>query len=90
VTEVGRGVAQQWVRAGRRVALLGDDTWLGCFPGAFARAHGFPSFDVWDLDTVDNGVLAHLNATVADPTYGRVVCVVRRAQYETTTQECVR
>ncbi len=42
---------------------MGDDTWTGLFPpesGAFAKSHPYPSFDVWDLDTVDRGVDRHL------------------------------
>lgn len=46
--------------AGLRLGLAGDDTWLGLFPGAFAPAHAFPSFDVMDLDSVDAGVAQHL------------------------------
>ena len=41
---------------GKRVVFAGDDTWLSLFPDAFAAAHPYPSFDVWDLDTVDRGV----------------------------------
>ena len=40
----------------RAQALLGDDTWLQLFPGAFAWARPFPSFNVHDLDTNDAGV----------------------------------
>jgi phosphatidylinositol glycan class O len=28
---------------------------------SFTTAHPYPSFDVWDLDTVDRGVRKHLN-----------------------------
>ncbi|XP_066471206.1 GPI ethanolamine phosphate transferase 3 [Tiliqua scincoides] len=49
---------------GRRVVFLGDDTWQGLFPRAFARAHFFPSFNVKDLHTVDDGILRHLLPTV--------------------------
>jgi len=55
---------QQWRRAGKRIVFMGDDTWMGCFPAAFAEAHPYPSFNVWDLDTVDDGVLAHLLPTI--------------------------
>ena len=37
-------------------AFLGDDTWLQLFPGAFAWAQPFPSFNVHDFSTVDDGV----------------------------------
>ena len=37
-------------------AFMGDDTWLQLFPSAFALAQPFPSFNVHDLHTVDDGV----------------------------------
>eukprot|EP00211_Chloroparvula_japonica_P000772 CAMPEP_0119128030 /NCGR_PEP_ID=MMETSP1310-20130426/6341_1 /TAXON_ID=464262 /ORGANISM="Genus nov. species nov., Strain RCC2339" /LENGTH=1065 /DNA_ID=CAMNT_0007118327 /DNA_START=234 /DNA_END=3427 /DNA_ORIENTATION=- len=46
-------------RAGKRVWFFGDDTWTGLFPGDFDCAFAFPSFDVKDLHSVDNGVLCH-------------------------------
>ncbi|GAA6002782.1 hypothetical protein JCM10207_007675 [Rhodosporidiobolus poonsookiae] len=61
-------------RAGKRLALVGDETWLSVFPRATAGADPlrrpsvwqdglvwpYSSFDVEDLDTVDRGVEAHL------------------------------
>lgn len=46
----------QLVAARRRLAFVGDDTWMQLFPTQFASALPFPSFNVQDLDTVDNGV----------------------------------
>ncbi|GAA5883949.1 hypothetical protein JCM3774_001478 [Rhodotorula dairenensis] len=56
-------------RAGKRVALVGDETWLNVYPRS-AGGHGgvweeglvwpYDSFDVEDLDTVDYGVRQHL------------------------------
>ncbi|XP_012284367.1 GPI ethanolamine phosphate transferase 3 isoform X2 [Orussus abietinus] len=37
----------------RGVVFMGDDTWVNFFPGKFLRQYPVPSFDVWDLDTVD-------------------------------------
>ncbi|KAK9408719.1 GPI ethanolamine phosphate transferase 3 [Crotalus adamanteus] len=51
---------------GKKVVFMGDDTWDGLFPQAFHRAHFFPSFNVKDLHTVDNGILQHLYQTVDD------------------------
>ena len=52
---------------------MGDDTWLTVFPTAFhpEMSHDFDSFNVEDLHTVDNGVIANLfplltNSTHAD------------------------
>ncbi|CAN6441119.1 unnamed protein product [Victoria cruziana] len=36
---------------GKRVLLMGDDTWMQLFPGHFHASHPFPSFNVKDLDT---------------------------------------
>lgn len=35
---------------------MGDDTWMQLFPHQFGDAAPFPSFNVQDLHTVDNGV----------------------------------
>lgn len=55
---------KQLARAGRRVVFMGDDTWKDLFPGAFSQAFFFPSFNVRDLHTVDNGILEHLYPTM--------------------------
>lgn len=39
---------------------MGDDTWIGLYPNRFKRSYPFPSFDVRDLDTVDDGVIENL------------------------------
>ena len=44
----------------KKITFLGDDTWMSLFPGKFHRSFPFPSFDVKDLDTVDDGVIKHL------------------------------
>jgi phosphatidylinositol glycan class O len=45
--------------AGKKVAHVGDDTWWSLFPGYFEPniSKPFDSFNVWDLHTVDNGVI---------------------------------
>ncbi|XP_049628999.1 GPI ethanolamine phosphate transferase 3 isoform X2 [Suncus etruscus] len=55
---------KQFSNAGRRVVFMGDDTWKDLFPGAFSQAFFFPSFNVRDLHTVDNGILEHLYPTM--------------------------
>ncbi|XP_054842576.1 GPI ethanolamine phosphate transferase 3 [Eublepharis macularius] len=49
---------------GKRVVFMGDDTWDGLFPEAFSQSYFFPSFNVKDLHTVDEGILQHLYPTV--------------------------
>ena len=45
-----------------QIALLGDDTWLLAFPTSFepSMLHDYPSFNVEDLHTVDEGVIEHI------------------------------
>nr|CAI5833623.1 unnamed protein product [Callosobruchus analis] len=40
----------------KKVVFMGDDTWTNLYPNRFVRNYPYPSFNVWDLDTVDNGV----------------------------------
>eukprot|EP00667_Euglena_gracilis_P002241 EG_transcript_2237 len=51
----------QLARHNKSAVVLGDDTWLALYDAAeFLRAAPFPSFDVWDLHSVDNGILSTL------------------------------
>ncbi|KAI0847842.1 hypothetical protein F5Y00DRAFT_240583 [Daldinia vernicosa] len=52
----------QWRAQGKRIAHLGDDTWTALFPDYFQPniSRAYDSFNVWDLHTVDNGVLDHI------------------------------
>ncbi|KAL6573405.1 hypothetical protein OROHE_001864 [Orobanche hederae] len=54
----------QLVQNGKRVVMMGDDTWLQLFPHHFIRSYPFPSFNVKDLDTVDNGCITNLFPTL--------------------------
>lgn len=36
--------------------MLGDSTWTDLFPNRFLREYSFPSFNIFDLDTVDRGI----------------------------------
>lgn len=44
----------------RKITFIGDDTWLGLYPSLIDRVFPFPSLNVKDLDTVDDGVRTHL------------------------------
>ncbi|XP_039613899.1 GPI ethanolamine phosphate transferase 3 [Polypterus senegalus] len=50
----------QMQKNGKRVVFMGDDTWDSLFPKHFQQSFPFPSFNVKDLHTVDNGILKHL------------------------------
>ncbi|KAJ7987233.1 hypothetical protein DPEC_G00336620 [Dallia pectoralis] len=60
-------LVHQLGEAGKRVVFMGDDTWESLYPKKFHRSMPFPSFNVKDLHTVDNGILQHLyNIMVGD------------------------
>ena len=44
----------------KNITFMGDDTWGSLFPDSFQKSFPFPSFNVMDLHTVDNGVIEHL------------------------------
>ena len=46
--------------ANKTFTFIGDDTWLGLYPGMMTRAFAYPSLNVKDLHTVDNGVVSHM------------------------------
>lgn len=52
----------QLKNSGKKIAQVGDDTWWSLFPGYFEPniSRAYDSFDVWDLHTVDNGVIDHI------------------------------
>lgn len=37
------------------VVFMGDGTWTELFPKRFKRKYSYPSFNIHDLDTIDNG-----------------------------------
>ena len=47
---------------GKRIAFLGDDTWVALFGKHFEAnlTHPYDSLNVWDLHTVDDGVNQHI------------------------------
>lgn len=53
-------IIDQIVKIGLPLVFLGDSTWTDLYPRRFKRAYSFPSFDIFDLDTVDNKIMEHL------------------------------
>ena len=49
----------------RNVTFIGDDTWLGLYPDMLSKVFDYPSLNVQDLDTVDNGVKEKLGPELA-------------------------
>ncbi|KAJ1554678.1 mannose-ethanolamine phosphotransferase gpi13 [Nowakowskiella sp. JEL0078] len=54
-----------------RIVFMGDDTWQAVFPHSINESYPFPSLDVMDLHSVDNGVLEHLIPTITDSNRSR-------------------
>ena len=51
----------QCKRNGRKITYMGDDTWLGLYPNdSFYKSFPYPSLNVKDLHTVDDGVIKHM------------------------------
>ncbi|KAF9002881.1 hypothetical protein BDQ17DRAFT_1356258 [Cyathus striatus] len=61
-------IIKQLKISGKKVAFMGDDTWMAVFPDSFETNMSFPyeSFNVEDLHTVDNGVITHLFPLLKD------------------------
>lgn len=51
----------QLKKAGKRIHMYGDDTWIKLFPGSFDVSEGTSSFFVADFTEVDNNVTRHLD-----------------------------
>lgn len=49
----------------RNITFIGDDTWLGLYPGMLTKTFDYPSLNVQDLDTVDEGVREMLGPELA-------------------------
>lgn len=61
-------IIHQALQAGKKVAVIGDDTWEKLFPSQFDLSLPFDSFNTMDLDTVDNGVEDALNGLIENNT----------------------
>lgn len=57
---------KQLVQNEKRVVMMGDDTWIQLFPHHFNKSYPYPSFNVKDLHTVDNGCIEHLVPTLQE------------------------
>lgn len=58
----------QWKDKGKKLVVLGDDTWMQLMPSGFEpSSRVYPSFNVKDLHTVDDGVWEHLPGLLGRP-----------------------
>ncbi len=53
-------IIRQVGKNGRNVTFMGDDTWLGLYPSMLTKVFPYPSLNVKDIHTVDEGVLSQL------------------------------
>jgi len=60
-------IIDQLVKNNHRVVFAGDDTWTSLYPDSFTKTFPLPSFDVWDLDTVDREVRRVLYSHLKSP-----------------------
>lgn len=44
---------------GKRSVFMGDSTWTDLFPKRFNREYSYPSFNIFDLDSIDRGRDTH-------------------------------
>ncbi|TPX39449.1 hypothetical protein SeMB42_g04213 [Synchytrium endobioticum] len=58
-------ILSQLTSKGKRIDFVGDDTWQGLYGHVLNTSHPYPSLDVWDLHTVDNGCIQHLFPSLA-------------------------
>ncbi|EGT31363.1 hypothetical protein CAEBREN_32062 [Caenorhabditis brenneri] len=54
----------QAAQLGKNVTLLGDDTWLSLFPNQFTKTAAYDSFDINDLNSVDDKIAPKLHEEV--------------------------
>lgn len=53
-------IIDQIIRNRLSAVFLGDSTWTELYPKRFKRQYSYPSFDIFDLDTVDSEILKNL------------------------------
>jgi len=59
----------QLKKAGKRIHMYGDDTWIKLFPSIFDHSEGTGSFFVSDFTEVDNNVTRHLPRELEDQSW---------------------
>lgn len=63
---------KQLFLANKSVSFVGDDTWDALFhPFLANNSEPYPSLNVWDLDTVDNGVISYFKSHLLDKSADR-------------------
>ncbi|XP_061391241.1 GPI ethanolamine phosphate transferase 3 [Musca vetustissima] len=53
-------IIDQMVKSHLPIVFMGDSTWTDLYPNRFKRSYSYPSFDIFDLDTIDRKIEKHL------------------------------
>ncbi|XP_073845761.1 phosphatidylinositol glycan anchor biosynthesis class O [Musca autumnalis] len=53
-------IIDQMVKNRLPIVFMGDSTWTDLYPNRFKRSYSYPSFDIFDLDTIDRKIENHL------------------------------
>lgn len=48
-------IIDQLMAHGKKAVFMGDSTWTDLFPNRFTREYSYPSFNIFDLDSIDRG-----------------------------------
>ena len=49
-------IIEQLLKHNKTISFYGDDTWTNMYPNHFRTQYPFDSFNVNDIETVDNGI----------------------------------
>jgi len=55
----------QIIKKNKTIFFSGDDTWTSLYPDSFVKSDPQPSFDVWDLDSVDTAVTKFIHGQLS-------------------------
>lgn len=53
-------IIDQMIKNDVPIVFMGDSTWTDLYPRRFKRSYAYPSFDIFDLDTIDSKIQKHL------------------------------
>lgn len=66
-------IIDQVTRSNLSAVFLGDATWTDLYPKRFLRQYSYPSFDIYDLDSVDTAINQHLPAELKQTDWSLLV-----------------
>ncbi|KAL7017327.1 hypothetical protein ACKWTF_010317 [Chironomus riparius] len=66
-------IIDQMVANNLTVVFAGDNTWTELFPKRFKRSYAYPSFNIHDLDSVDNAIMKILPTELKKPDWDVII-----------------